>query len=200
MEHVTHNAAMFSDQPTYFATRRGWPARASVKVMEVAVNTNRHVICETTGRGTWLVSNVITPAAQRGFTIILVYVLAPIATIAPRALQRKNATGQGHPPFHELGQTCVAAARNLHAYVHAGGPNTVLWFADNSSSTLRLHPQGDPHLATLAHTEPYQLEERAMLLRNAQHRPYTLAALVRDGYEAVGGGVASVVGVGGGQS
>merc|ERR1712125_193471 len=109
MREVTKNEDMFGDQKTYFAIRSGWPAKSTCKMMEAAQKTKRHMIVETTGRSTWLAGNVLEPAAAASFATVIVYVLVPLAKIAPRALQRKLRTGQGHPPFKELGQTCVKA-------------------------------------------------------------------------------------------
>jgi len=176
MQEVTKNEDMFGDQATYFAIRSGWPSKATCRMMEMAIQTKRHVIVETTGRSTWLASNVIEPAAKNGFRTMIVYVLVPLAKIAPRALARKKRTGQGHPPFTELSQTCVKAARNLATFKDAGGNKAIVLFANNAGSygTLRLMKEMDPDLETMAREEPFCLELCAMLAQQARGKPYTL--------------------------
>jgi len=183
MKEVTYNEDMFGDQATYFATRAGWPAKSTCKLMEAAQKTKRHMIVETTGRGTWLASNVIQPAAEKhGFGTVIVYVLVPLANIAPRALARKLRTGQGHPPFKELGQTCVKAARNLSGFRNAGGDAACVLFANNAGpyGSLKLVRERDPELRKMALGEPFQAELAAMLLRQSQGRPYNAEALAAD--------------------
>lgn len=183
MKTVAKNEECFSDPKTYFAVRQGWPSRVTVGIIQQAVQTKRHMIVETTGRSTHIFG-MLAPAVANGFTTVVVYAVAPLAAIVPRALTRKRRTGQGHPAFLTLAEICILAARNLAGFKEMGGEKAVVLFANNSGScgTMRLLGEGDPELRNMAMKEPFEAEVRAMLLRNARSKPYTREALENDGY------------------